>query len=87
MTSSQRSAKAKLSQKLRSGLIAVAVFVAFALVGPLFGFGRSASSSGAMGGEICRATCTARGWRDGALVSPEHAATGAQNGPKTCQCR
>lgn len=74
-------------RKLPSGLIALAVFVAFALMGALFGFGRSGNSGGAIGAEICRATCTARGWRDGSLVPPERAATGTSHGPKTCQCR
>ncbi len=87
MTNHRRSAKTKSSRKLPSGLIALAVFVAFALMGALFGFGRSGNSGGAIGAEICRATCTARGWRDGSLVPPERAATGTSHGPKTCQCR
>lgn len=87
MKSLPRSAKAPSDGRLRSGLIAIAVFIAFGVLGLMFGFGRSSNSAGAMGSEVCRATCEARGWRDGSLVAPEHGTTGAPNGPKACQCR
>ncbi|MDP9875753.1 hypothetical protein J2W25_000040 [Variovorax boronicumulans] len=74
-------------QKLRAASIAVAVFAAIALAGALFGSGRSGNSTGLAGREICRATCIARGWKDGTMQPPSHATTGSTQGPNACQCR
>ncbi len=74
-------------QKLRSALIAIAVFAGIAIAGALFGFSRSGNSTGLAGREICRTTCIARGWKDGTMEPPSHATTGSTQGPKACQCR
>lgn len=87
MKSLPRPAKVPSDRRLRSGLIAIAVFIALGVLGLMFGFGRSSNSAGVVGSEVCRATCEARGWRDGSLVAPEHGTTGAPYGPKGCQCR
>lgn len=75
------------ARKERRGLIAALIFVAFGILGLLFGFGRSTNTGGAFGTEVCRATCAARGERGGTLVRPEQAVTGPRDGPKTCECR
>jgi hypothetical protein len=75
------------ARKARRGLIAALFFVAFGVLGLLFGFGRRISTGGAFGTEVCRATCAARGERGGTLVRPEYAVTGPRHGPKTCECR
>jgi hypothetical protein len=75
------------SRKLRTGLVALLFFTAFGFLGLLLGFGRGGVSAGALGGEVCRATCVVRGWQGGALVRPEESANANGLGPKTCQCR
>ncbi|RIX82735.1 hypothetical protein [Acidovorax cavernicola] len=74
-------------QKLRTALIAIAVFAGFVIAGALFGSGRGGGSTSLAGREICRATCIARGWKDGRLEPPSHTTADATQGPKVCQCR